>query len=206
MMKTIFMVILLGLVPMQAYSSSEISPTVSLSFGSSFGGPPGNLGEYWDRGFSTALSGQIPLSFWRGYFQNWIEFGFNHFGFKNNVKDPIYYPYGPPIGMSGKDTYIFSFFYKSHILLYNERKRTNIFISLGAGYLKRTRTLIRSNSIEMPFRTAKYKGAGAFSIGIGSTLRASKLVNLLFEFGVNKGNTSPGKTTYWPVRFGVILK
>ncbi len=176
-----------------------------ISMGST--GPAGNsaFSDLYTGGFSLAAGARIPFSIWQGYQQNWFELEYDNFSFDKSGS-LISYPYMEVNATWGRDVNVVTGIFRAKFMLTHESKKIVPFISIGFGYLHRSRTEIRSNSIDLPFVKISYKSAGAFLAGAGVDYKLGRHVAILFDFTYIKGNTWPGKIAFVPVRFGLIFR
>jgi hypothetical protein len=205
MRRSMFLISILLLLPAGARASTGLT---DFRFTLDFPAPasPGSLMDYWETGGGLALGAKIPFSVWKEYQETWFEFGYYDFYFKKTPDYAIDYPYWGQVSYWGKDVRVLMPSLNALIYLRHESKKRNSYLTFGIGYMSRSRTKIRSTSPDLPYIERNYKSAGAYSFGAGFVFIIKGHAYMFTEIDYVSGNTLPDKTSFVPIKIGLLLR
>lgn len=165
---------------------------------------PGTLNDFWTEGLNIGAGIRLPYSLSREYDQFWLSLAYNYFPFDKDATFPIGSFYeDTSINLFGKSVHVFTAIIDYRIFFVNKSKIVIPYISFGWGFLGRSKTDMRSDSIILPEIKIGYKGAGLFTMAFGSEINLFKKFMIIMEIKYIQANTRPGKTTFAPFILGL---
>jgi|GEM_PF-3752639 len=167
---------------------------------------PGTLNDFWSEGFSIGAGVRLPFSISREYNQFRFNLNYNYFPFDNDATFPIGSFYeNRSINLTGKSVHVITAIIDNRTSFFGSSKIVIPYISLGFGFLGRSKTEMRSDSIFLPVLETGYKGAGLFAMSVGGEFKFIHKLIITLEIKYIQSNTRPGKTAFAPIVMGITF-
>jgi hypothetical protein len=188
----------------RAYAEEIPLPHYSVNAGISLGAKPGQLATFWKDGIDLGVGYLLPPTIEKGYVQFWFNVDYSYFRFDHNSLFPIEsFEPDSVIHLNGKDAHIITAIINCRIPLAYLRNPVVPFLSLGYGFIGRSKMNIKSDSPILPSAQTGFKGAGLFAMSIGMGIRIKENSLITAEWKYIIGNTQPGKTSLGPLLIGL---
>ncbi len=184
-------------------SMADTLPGYSIAFGDPVPKAGGTL-KGFDGSFMFGFGYRLPWSWWKDHQQTWVDFDWNRFKFHNSDYEHSSSP--DSISRWGKDVSMWSLMAEVKIFPQPKNHIANYFMTLKLGLLTRSKSVIRTNSLERPYCELKYKLGPVAAGGVGLTLLHSDNLNFDVAIEYAAAYNSPGRTSYLLGRWSLIIK